>query len=241
MPGTKRKYPGYTFMVGGKAVKFSSPTIKKRLGPVLGSTLSRGYGGSFGFRRGPELKTVDNSTITAAPVSNTTGNITLLNGIATGTDYTNRVGRKVVMKSLLLRVNFFPYTTGTIAALAGENLRFLVVYDCQPNGALPAITDILNSAGPNEPNNLNQRDRFKVIADFNITTPSFTTTTGALTLGSPRMFFKKIYKKMNMDVIFNGTGSTVASIQTGSLVVAQISGNQYYSSIYTSRVRFVDQ
>ena len=122
-----------------------------RLGP-LGPGATRGFYGVWNKRGRNELKSIDNSLIVTAPIT-TAGSVTLLNGVATGTDYVNRIGRKVIMKSLLMRVNFYPIGSTTNGIL-GENIRYMILVDSQPNGALPSVTDILNNAGPNEPINL---------------------------------------------------------------------------------------
>ena len=118
----------------------------------------------------------------------TAGTVTLINGIATGTDINNRVGRKVIMKSLVFNVNNFPVAT-TANALQGIMLRHMIVYDSQPNsaGTVPAVTDILETATTLSPLNLNNRDRFRVIYDKRSQIGSFfINATPNLVGGSPR-------------------------------------------------------
>ena len=64
-------------------------------------------------------------------------------------------------------------------------LRFMIIYDAQPNGALPAIKDVINSlstAGAENQNvlssvNIGNRSRFtKVLRDYLRCTPYIDTT-----------------------------------------------------------------
>ena len=119
-------------------------------------------GGFFGVgvrRSRDERKVIDVDP--ALYAGDTTGSVTLLNGVATGTDFTDRIGRKIVMRSLYLR--------GTLSPVDGITLdnmcRVLIVYDMQSNGAAPAITDVLKSATSIAQLNMNNRDRFRVIMD----------------------------------------------------------------------------
>nr|QKI29017.1 Cap [Kummerowia striata CRESS virus] len=197
---------------------------------------SGGFYGLYTGRGRNELKVCDNPAGSGSFA--TAGIVVLLNGIAQGTDYTNRIGRKVMLKSWLFRISVVPKNTAS--APYGDICRIMLLYDCQTNAATPAVTDILNSADYNAPMNLNNRDRFKVLADKYVTIASFNYAAGALTTGSPTPKQTKIYKKMNYEEIFGGTGSTVGSINTGGLFVLFISltGNTTY--LYDSRVRFYD-
>ena len=60
----------------------------------------------------------------------------LLNGLVPGTAASQRVGREIRMHTL--HVRFYSATTNVTT-------RFVLVYDHQPNGATPAVTDIFES------------------------------------------------------------------------------------------------
>lgn len=198
-------------------------------------------GGFYGLydRRGRnELKTIDGGTSSTNNPS--AGIVTLLNGVATGTDYTNRVGRKTIMKSILFRLSLVPNASATNGSV-GDVLRVMLIYDCQTNGAAPAVSDVLQGGTLNNPMNLTNRDRFKIISDKFLTMGSFVLAASSLTTGSPRPVQLKIYKKMNLEMIFSGTGNTVGSIQTGGLFLLLISlNNQITTSVWDTRIRFID-
>jgi len=187
---------------------------------------------------GPELKTIDVTTTSISPVA-VAGATVLLNGVAQGSDYTNRIGRKTVMKSILFRANIYP-VGGTQSPL-GATIRIMLVYDKQTNGALAAVTDILNAATYLQPTNLNNRDRFKILMDKFVTTNANTTTAGpvqSIAGGGTRLVKK--YIRFEHDVIFGGTGATVGDIQSGSLFMLTISSSATYALDYNVRTRFID-
>lgn len=190
------------------------------------------YGLSQG-NHGPELKVID-TDLSAITGFDTTGSVTLLNGIAQGTDYNTRIGRKFTMKTLYVRMSLQPGATAANIALA----RFIVVYDRQANGQAPAITDVLTAVNDSSLNNLTNRDRFVIITD-KVYKVGLSTS-----MESGRQIFKK-YLKCNLEVTNGGTGATIASIQTGSLYlltmgdkVAGTTAPKVLNGTY--RIRFTD-
>lgn len=197
-------------------------------------------GGYYGvaMRRGlNERKVIDVDPANYA--FDTTGSVTLLNGVATGTDFTDRIGRKIVLKSLYLRGIIKPVDNNVGNTLC----RMLVVYDMQSNGAAPAITDVLKSSSPAAQLNMNNRDRFRVLIDKQFALGAVSDAAGASLAGSPTVHSLKKYKKCNLEVLFNGTTNAIGSIATGSLYMItvgdQVAGNGGQGLI-SSRVRFVD-
>lgn len=131
----------------------------------------------------------------------------ILNGLTQGSDATNRIGRKVIWKSLYLRMTAALAATST----GGGNIRCIIVYDKQANAAAPAVTDILVQDAFTSPNNLNNRDRFVTLCD-QITDPI-----GAATEFSAHIEY---FKKINLETVFNsGNAGTIGDIQSGSLYI----------------------
>jgi hypothetical protein len=118
----------------------------------------------------------------------------------------------------------------------------MLIYDDQPNGALPAITDILNTADPASQLNLNNRDRFRVLKDKCFAFDPYLQSASA----SAQIFSVRIYRKLNIDCTFNGVnGGTIADIQTGALLLAYVGSNAAgvstdANAYLSSRVRFLD-
>lgn len=193
-----------------------------------------GYG--FSVRSG-ELKTIDTGTVTLT-VANT-GNFVLLNGLQLGTDISNRVGRKIIIKSILSRMATLPLTTASSAG--GDLARVIIFQDMQSNGAAPANTDLLQTASYASPLSLANRDRFKILFDHTFTTAATVYTAGALTAGDPRPTAKKLYKKCFIETIFNANNNgNITDIASGSLYMFAISQGGAIRLEYNHRVRFAD-
>lgn len=89
---------------------------------------------------------------------NTTGTITLLNTVAQGAAVTQRVGKKIVMKGLQMRGRLQNDTQALF-----NDVAYMIVYDKRPTGALPLVTDILNTISPDSMNNDANAGRFRIL------------------------------------------------------------------------------
>jgi len=110
----------------------------------------------------PEIKYLITAATTAA---NSTGAITLLNAVPKGDDENQRVGRSLTPTS----IKFSGFTSVTPGTGVDQVHRHMIVWDRFPNGATPAITDILlanNVYAFLDPIN---SPRFKILWD--VTTP----------------------------------------------------------------------
>ncbi|AXQ66153.1 MAG: coat protein [Cressdnaviricota sp.] len=211
-----------------KAPFGSKPSVYKKAKkdePALSITPVPRY---YSVRRGPEKKYIDTSQAVGALAA---ASITLLNGTATGTDFTNRIGREILMKSIYLRLTAYNGTD------QDASLRIMLVYDKQPNGATPAITDILTASDIISPNNLNNKDRFTTISD----------KVRKISTASDRGFWHKKYKYIQYNTQYSGTTNVINSIASGALwlVLIPIINSTGASTAnfvvgYTNRVRFVD-
>lgn len=130
---------------------------------------------SMGTKRSTEVKSFD-----VQPTGNTLGlvgavgsgepgaafaGITELNCIPQGASVANRIGNKVMMKSVAFKTNLVASATTLVCGV-----RLMLVYDRQTNGAFPAIGDILQ----NQPAaattafsdiNIANKNRFLIIRD----------------------------------------------------------------------------
>lgn len=214
--------------------KRSLTSLKKRpLRAYSASTTQSIRVGGWASRAG-ELKYLDNSfsPVISAGTSSFSVGTQLLNGCTQGSDATNRIGRKLVMKSCLIRGTFSMAATST----GGSPIRLVLVYDKQANGAQPATTDVFLADNFSSQNNLNNRDRFVILSDF-ISDPI--AAAGNYSVGF------KMYKKLNLETMFNGTnGGTIADITSGSLYLFMCQngsiGTAAPSLNIRTRVRFVD-
>lgn len=211
--------------------------VRTTSGRDLAPLRTGGFYGLYDKRGRSELKTNDIATQTITPIP-TAGSITLLNGVAQGTDYTQRIGRKVEMMSLLMRFWFFPISSASGAF--GDYVRVIVFYDNQTNAAAPVVGDVTATGAVLDPLNLNNRDRFTVLCDKTYTFNPVQYTATLPTGGNPVSKQLKIYKKMRKEVIYGGTGATVGSINSGGLFLYLQSSLGVIQTEYTSRVRFLD-
>jgi len=210
----------------------------------MGPYRSSGFYGIRSRMLRAEQKTIE-SFNAAFPVNNDTTVLTaaLLNGVAIGSDFTQRIGRKIQMKSILFRGNV-EVDPATTDVAHGSFVRFMIVYDKQWNSQTVGVTlmsDVLQNITTGtgvatvSPMNLNNRDRFKVIMDKRVTVDM-----GKQTVKVD--FFKKFKKPL--EVTFSGTTNTEGSIATGALWFlwfgSHPAGNDDASAAYYNRVRFVD-
>lgn len=161
---------------------------------------------------------------------NQTGNTVsrcLLNGIAQGTDATQRIGRKFICKKLHGKINI-QFKDNQFQA---QTIRLVLVYDKCTNSAsqIPPYSSVFVTEAPWGMVNLNFRDRFVIIWDkiFDVGDRVAGAATGYLpsTSGFPGVGSKHITftKRINLETINSGTGATVGSIASGGLYLYAIS------------------
>lgn len=165
-------------------------------------------------------------------------NMTLLTGVAIGTDYNARIGRKVCWKSLYVQGMVLNEGTPVASSLN----RIIVFYDKQPNGLTPIPTDVLTAATASAPLNLSNRDRFVILMDKRYVTGAISLT-ATMAVSDHTVALVHKYKKLNLETIFEGTDATIASIRTGSIWLMTV-GNNAVGTTYefqgSVRMRFTD-
>jgi len=237
----------------GGYVSGPRPVKKRRVskGPV------RTYPGSMvplasrGYRlNDTELKVYDISTATYA--INTTGTIGNIFRPVNGSDFNNRIGRKTCLKTLQIRGYIQNEVVSNITAATSTNgqlLRLIVLWDTQPNGAVPALTDVLTTAHPQAPLNLNNRDRFKVLRDkvwaMGPMLISAAATQSVAAWDTPQVIaIKEFIKLPNLETIYNASTGNVSDLSSGSLcflwVGSEPNGSNHAEFVGTYRCRFQD-
>lgn len=166
------------------------------------------------------------------------GVFNLLNGVALGTDYTNRIGRRITMDSLRFYLSCEPNTAGT--SPTGDLLRIIIFLDKQANGSTPTTTQLLDAADYTEAYNENNQDRFCIYLDKTVNLEACEYTGGTLTAGDPK--FHSFTEEIELDekATYSGTGSTAADIATGSLWFFCISAYASWKATFNSKVLFTD-
>jgi len=185
-------------------VPFPKTAMARRLGST--NQMALRTGGWAQPSKGGELKFIDTNAGQGVVFGvDDFGAAILLNNIQPGSSASQRIGRKVTLKSVLFRysINLGAGSTG------GSPIRILIVYDRQSNAAAPAITDVLLSDDFTSQNNLSNRDRFITIFDH-ITQP--------VSVNNDYAVAGVLYKSINMEMVFNAVaGGGIGDITSGSI------------------------
>lgn len=158
--GTKRSYGSSLKSYGGRTrrTKYTSRVGRPMIGRNSGPGRSGFKANFFRLQRAykNEMGYVDVASTSYA--LDTTGTVTLLNVVAQGAGVSQRVGKKILLRSLQFRGNM---QNGSTAA--ANDVAFMIVYDKRPTGSLPTITDILALATPTAMNNDSNAGRFSIL------------------------------------------------------------------------------
>lgn len=207
-------------------------------------------------RKTSEIKTVDVASVAIEPVSGA-ATTTLLNGCVEGVDAVNRVGRRINMKSISLRMGITITEAPTTAN--PTYIRYALVYDRQPNGAAPAYSDIFQNitlAGatssdafsfPN-PTNFDRftilRDGFRVFRPFNDGLVNQPKQSLDNEQDAAEKWFVNL-KGLEATYIAGAGAGTIADFRTGSLwfitTSNQTAANQPCQIVMSARLRFFDK
>lgn len=128
---------------------------------------------------GPEVKSVDTPQTNTALASGTTAAFVCVNLPVQGAAFYNRVASRIRMRSLMIRAHIYASGNNLVALLIPTMARIMVVYDRQPNGALPTPADLLTAYGSSgsvtstvfDNLNMNNKDRFTVLMDNQVLLP----------------------------------------------------------------------
>lgn len=250
----KRKANGMWTFSDAKRRKQQRALIASTQRPFIGPLPRRAYSNSMvplrtgGYRpNNVELKVADTTSVQM--LFDADGTFQLLALPQLGSDFNQRVGRKIMLKTLFIRGQIAQntaYSTLTASTRPGGLCRLIVFLDMQPNGTAPLYTDLLNLQAPWAQLNLNNRDRFKVLKDKIVALDPFvynTTSQTSAATGANTVKVFKFFKNINIETIFNGTnGGTIADINSGALWLFTI-GNwstQAPTLEFTARVRYND-
>lgn len=166
----------------------------------------------------------------------TTGSVTLLATVANGTSVTTRIGKKIAWKGLQIR----GYALAKSAAVWND-CAVIIVYDRRPRGALPAVTDILDTASSQSMNKDANSGRFQIVRRWDFDLVGNTTTFESNTVHSFDQYVDLKGRKCVYEAA--GTGA-IGDISEGALYLVTV-GNQAAGTSaadlnVTCRTRFID-
>lgn len=239
--GKKRRYPAEEIDYSGSKRPKGS-IIYAKAEPVQREYVVRQkmFNPSAGLnRRGvfnKESGYVDLASATYA--LNTTGSIVLLATIAQGASVNQRIGKKVMLKSIQFRGFATADSTTTVAVGA-----FMIVYDKRPTGSVPAITDVLDSVAFQSFNNDANSGRFRILCRKELAFNGNNTTAGQQTTNSE--YPASLYQKINRPCVFKAAGTgAIGDIEEGALYLITVgniaAGTADANLIGGFRTRFVD-
>lgn len=163
----------------------------------------------------------------------------LLNGIAQGADEDQRIGNLIFMDELLIRLHISNETTVKDRL---SQMRVLVVYDTQSNGATVATSSVLNAVTLEAQVNYDNECRYIVLVDEMV--PLNTYGGSATGVDVYHWFYEKCVKLV-MPVRYKSTGSAITDINYGALYLLYFGPDAAsaadFDCVGTARLSFFDQ
>ncbi len=164
------------------------------------------------------------------------GALFLINGIAQGTDFFERIATTVVLKTIQLKMVF---RVSQASQVLSTVYSMDLIWDFQANGVAPAITDIYDSISPFSFRALATRRRFRVLY-----------STGPFILGEasspnqPDSFAWQVFINLKAQTTYEGGSNLIASLGTGACwIVIRTDGvtpQVLHSFSGESRVRYTE-
>lgn len=174
--------------------------------------------------------------------ADTTGAVTLMNGVAPGSSAITREGRQCYWKSVEV-TGLLKYAAG--ATQADQRCDIFLIYDHQPGAAVPAMTDFFVESVAGSPHNLNFRERFKTLFHKSYVLGRSATTATQAVAGSPSVHLVSIYKKFYLRTTYKSDNAYIGDISTGAiyLVTLGTEATGGAGAIFTisTRMRFSEQ
>ena len=183
------------------------------------------------------------------------GTVTPIFDLAAGTGPDDRIGRKVTIRSVQLHWGLLNDSVATTTPQISP-ARTMIVYDKQSNGTAASYGDIMaDQLGDDDQpwsfRNLDNKDRFIILYDsFAATTAGDTKTRdsvrvnyaggdSALNVTDSEVYFGKVYRTMELPVVYSGDASGVPL--SGALYVVCSGRGRSGKQKFLSRVRYVDE
>ncbi len=189
------------------------------------------------FRDKAELKFFDTEFVSA--LTSATGTTTSINLVGQGTDESQRVGRKILLKQITLQgIIRLPATADT--SNATDVVRLMLVWDKQTNKSNATPTDVLGTS----PKILHYREltnsgRFKVLKTLWMTVNINAGAGDGTTNDFPQMFKKfDLWKKCNIPIEFSGISGAIGGITTNNIFVLVFSHNAKAFITWRARIRY---
>ena len=156
------------------------------------------------------------------------GVINTLSFIDQGSDDNERDGNKIRAKSFLFRA----YGEHDSAGEPAQLIRVIIFRDNMQRGAVPAVTDVLETANVLSPLNKDGDGRFTVLHDRMITVTS-----------DKSQAFTKKYRAIDFHLNYTGTTGIAANMGPGNIYLLAVSNEpsaNYPDLVFNFRLRYID-
>lgn len=191
-------------------------------------------------QEGPEIKYLDKESLNVGFSS--IAAVYDCSLMAQGQTNTTRIGNKICVKSIHVRLN----GESSIAADIQPNKhKWMLVYDKEPEpSALASYNQIMTSNDVIAFRNIGESDRFKVLAEgvFEVAGMDWVNTTGGAQPSNSSFYLDK-FIPLDINIKYTGTGATQSNVATGQLLFTFISqttdGNGTYD--FRTRIRYTDE
>lgn len=160
-----------------------------------------------------------------ALTATSSGTVALLNGMVQGTDANTRVGNSIMDKYINCKLIVSRNSAATLTYF-----RYIVFVDKNNQGTAPAVLDVLSLATVSSQKNLDNTDRFWVLADRTIALDN----TGRSTAQ------QKIFRRLNFHSKYYGPNAT--NVDTNALYLLVITDQTVNTPSYdfSSRLAYHD-
>lgn len=181
------------------------------------------------------------------------GSVTSIFDLAAGAGPDDRIGRKVTVRSIQMHWGLRNEAVSTNNPQLNP-VRTMIVYDKQSNGTVASYSDIMADqlGTEDEPwsfRNLDNKDRFVILYDsFAATTAGEGKTrdsvrvnysTGAGGITDAEIYFGKVYRTMELPVVYSGDLADVPL--SGAIYVVCCGKGSPGKEKFLTRVRYVDE
>lgn len=157
-------------------------------------------------------------TASASYACDTTGSVTLVNGLAEGYTDTTRNGKKVWFVSAHVKGYVVPVDGNT----SPQSVTIGLVYDAQPGAALPAVTDIFSASSAVSFRNLSYSSRFTMLSAKTFVIGGLDTTVDQTYSQTPNVKLISMYRTWGFQTIYKGADATLGSIARGALYLVTV-------------------
>lgn len=160
----------------------------------------------------------------AAVAPTVAGVVYPVDNLLQGDVYNSRSGNSILVKSFYMMFD-------CVGAGTNQLYRLIIFIDKENRGALPAVTDVLETATSTSPMNHINGKRFKVLRDARMN----------VSLTNQQVIQRKWFIKLNHHVRYNdGNTGTVTDFREGHIFWLFLSDTTTGFYAYNTRIRYID-